>query len=208
MTLSATNTQIIKELEEQREEIVTMLASYERGLARVLRQTMALQRESVEWWGKMSEKAVYDNEIRNTRLKLAEHDALLAQFEQRQRQQLTERSGMIKHRSTNIMEIALANNAMRAKVGANSTPQIQVVVQSLAPGTGNVIPRERHPGITQLILCVDGTGVVTFDNRHQQLLESGSLVTIPADTWHEVRNTGVANTALKFISFYSPPERE
>ena len=106
-----------------------------------------------------------------------------------------------------IIARCLLNNKFRSYVAEASTAQIEVTLQSVTAADGNVIPRERHRHRTQVIQCVSGMGKVMFDNCAPHVLEPGRLVTVPPKTWHEVVNTSPSNaSALKFITFYVPPE--
>lgn len=72
---------------------------------------------------------------------------------------------------------------------------------------GEIIEKEQHVGVTQLIRVEKGTGSVEIfsDDSTSKItpIKTGDVIVIPASTYHEVRaNQG---TLLKLSTIYSPP---
>lgn len=74
---------------------------------------------------------------------------------------------------------------------------------------GEDIGLEIHPHVDQFLRIEQGEGVVQMGKRKDDLnfvkkVYDDFAIMIPANTWHNVTNTG--NTPLKLYSIYAPPE--
>ena len=73
---------------------------------------------------------------------------------------------------------------------------------------GKSIGWEVHPETDQTLLIQQGRGLVSFRSSkhgasHETEAEEGSMVLVPAGTWHNVSNIG--RSKLKLVSLYAPP---
>lgn len=115
------------------------------------------------------------------------------------------------------LDEALKLTSTKSRVELARTTTAQCVVQRVEPGgaigvrrdTG-VLP-ERHPGITQCIQVLEGQcKVILSDDADARTvtaspaLYQGSVLVVPPDQYHLVRNTG--SVPLLIFSVYSPPE--
>lgn len=80
--------------------------------------------------------------------------------------------------------------------------RVQAAQMVIEPGGSEGGEGNRHRGADQWLYVVSGSGVAIVDGRRQKL-EPGSLLLIERGEEHEIRNSG--RTALKTVSFYSPP---
>lgn len=78
----------------------------------------------------------------------------------------------------------------------------QAAQMTLAPGDREGGPDNRHRGADQWLYVVAGRGAATVDGERVELRE-GTLLLIPRDTPHEIRNLG--DGPLKTLNFYVPP---
>jgi mannose-6-phosphate isomerase-like protein (cupin superfamily) len=84
---------------------------------------------------------------------------------------------------------------------------LQVTLMSIP--AGGEIGLELHPDVDQLLCIASGTGMVMM-GRQSNLLNyrsrasNGDVIIIPAETWHNVVNTG--NRPIKLFSVYAPPQ--
>jgi mannose-6-phosphate isomerase-like protein (cupin superfamily) len=69
---------------------------------------------------------------------------------------------------------------------------------------GESIPLEKH-NVSQFIKIVFGEAIVKIGKRWYNVAEN-DMVTIPPNTYHEVRNNGLET--LKIYTIYSPPQHE
>lgn len=86
-----------------------------------------------------------------------------------------------------------------------TTSRLQVVLMSLNPGQD--IGYEVHPHNDQFIRIERGKGTSVLGNSRdvtEYVIKSGSVVVVPAGTWHNITNTGTSS--LKLYTIYSPPE--
>jgi mannose-6-phosphate isomerase-like protein (cupin superfamily) len=84
---------------------------------------------------------------------------------------------------------------------------LQVTLMSIP--VGGDIGLEIHPNLDQFIRIESGSALVVMGStrcalNYQQRVNNNYAVIIPADTWHNVINTG--NTPLKLYSIYAPPQ--
>lgn len=82
-----------------------------------------------------------------------------------------------------------------------TTPEMQLVVMRLRPG--EEIGMERHTRGTQFIRIEEGKGKAEVGWK-RYVLKPGTALIIPANTWHNITNTG--KRSLQLYSLYSPPE--
>jgi quercetin dioxygenase-like cupin family protein len=54
---------------------------------------------------------------------------------------------------------------------------------------GAVVPLHRHP-IEEVIVCLSGEGVCTFEGQEPEPYRAGSVLVIPAGVAHTLRNAG------------------
>ena len=83
---------------------------------------------------------------------------------------------------------------------------LQLTMMSLP--VGGDIGLEMHPGVDQFLRIEDGQGQVQMGSARDQLyihqpVFRDSAIFVPANTWHNVINTG--RTPLKLYSIYAPP---
>jgi len=103
---------------------------------------------------------------------------------------------------TNIEEDTLNNKYFR-KVLFTAKNQ-QVVIMSIKPSED--IPFEIHPDNDQFIRVEKGKCVALIGkNRDEKYdLQDGSIIVIPAGTWHQIINKSLTDE-LKLYTIYSPP---
>jgi mannose-6-phosphate isomerase-like protein (cupin superfamily) len=87
--------------------------------------------------------------------------------------------------------------------GAN----LQVTLMSIP--AGGEIGLELHHDVDQLLCIASGAGLATMGRQKDQLTyrsraAAGDVIIIPAQTWHNVVNTG--SKPIKLFSVYAPPE--
>ena len=100
----------------------------------------------------------------------------------------------------NIEKITNDNNYYRRVL--HTTPQQQLVVMSVEPMQD--IPMEKHTDVSQLIRIESGNGSAKIGNTTKRL-ENNTLIVIPPNTYHQIRNTSKTKS-LKLYSVYSPPQ--
>lgn len=98
----------------------------------------------------------------------------------------------------NIIELSRENENFRAVLYTGK--YAQVVAMCLLPGED--IGSEVHEH-DQILVFVQGAGKAVV-NGEESVVESGSLVYVPAGAEHNFINTGSSN--LKLYTIYSPPE--
>ena len=80
-------------------------------------------------------------------------------------------------------------------LGAESSSVYENV---LSPGAE--VPLHEHP-IEEVIVCISGTAECSFNGGPWQRYETGSVVIIPANTSHSLRNVG--SGYLRQLTFFS-----
>lgn len=80
--------------------------------------------------------------------------------------------------------------------------KLQAAEMVIAPGGSEGGEDNRHRGADQWLFVVAGSGLALVEGRRQKL-RAGSLLLIPRNQRHEIRNTGRA--LLKTLNFYYPP---
>ncbi|MCM3759630.1 cupin domain-containing protein [Alkalihalobacillus oceani] len=104
----------------------------------------------------------------------------------------------------NINQAAKQNETYRTAIWTGD--HLQVTLMSI--NVGDDIGLEIHPNVDQFLRIESGQGLVKMGKSKNQLtfqthVSDDSAIMIPADTWHNVINTG--NTPLKLYSIYAPP---
>lgn len=84
----------------------------------------------------------------------------------------------------------------------DTTQQMQQVLMHITPEEGG-IPAEVHPYSSQHIFIVAGRGIALVDDRLEIDLAPNMSFIVPANTRHEIINTGAE--ALSLITIYAPP---
>ena len=103
---------------------------------------------------------------------------------------------------TNIEKTTKENTFFRKVL--YTAKNCQLVVMSIKPG--DEIGNEIH-GLDQFIRIEEGKAKAILNNGETSYkLESEFAIIIPANTWHNIINTG--DTDLKLYSIYSPPEHK
>lgn len=103
----------------------------------------------------------------------------------------------------NIEKETLRNDKFRVVLHTNTKQQLVIMsIDSL-----DDIPLEIHSDVDQFIRVERGTGrAITGEKQDSQVdLSDGSVIMIPAGTWHRILNTS-STEPLKLYSIYSPPE--
>ncbi len=105
----------------------------------------------------------------------------------------------------NIERATLQNKNFRTVVwtGAN----MQLTLMSINPDGD--IGTEIHPNIDQFLRVEQGQGIVMMGSNmnnlnFQQRVNPGDAIIVPANTWHNIVNTG--RIPLKLYSIYAPPK--
>ena len=81
--------------------------------------------------------------------------------------------------------------------------KFQIVAQCLNPG--QTVPYETHPHTTQMVLCEEGAGFVTFHDTNYTMIK-GTVIVIPANTRHEISNP--TTKYFKFVTIYNRKEHD
>jgi mannose-6-phosphate isomerase-like protein (cupin superfamily)/rubrerythrin len=97
------------------------------------------------------------------------------------------------------------NNTFRSSLWTGT--HLQVTLMSI--NVGEDIGLENHPNLDQFLRVEEGQGLVQMGKRKEQLdfqeqVSHDFAIMIPANTWHNIINTG--NTPLKLYSIYAPPQ--
>lgn len=97
------------------------------------------------------------------------------------------------------------NDTFRTAVWTGT--HLQVTLMSI--NVGDDIGLEIHPHLDQFLRVEEGQGIVRMGAQKDQLnfekkVADDFAIMIPANTWHNVINTG--NTPLKLYSIYAPPQ--
>ena len=88
----------------------------------------------------------------------------------------------------------IANQAL----GANSCSAHENVVIA-----GATIPLHKH-AVEEVIVCLAGNAECSFNGGEAEPYGAGSVVIIPSNTPHTIRNTG--GTELRQLSFFAGPQ--
>lgn len=105
----------------------------------------------------------------------------------------------------NIEEATVQNDNFRTTIWTGE--KLQVTVMSIQPGDD--IGLEIHAGIDQFIRIEEGEGLcqmgpaedeLTFEQR----VADDDAVFVPADTWHNITNTG--DKPLRLYTIYAGPD--
>lgn len=83
---------------------------------------------------------------------------------------------------------------------------LQLALMSIP--VGGEIGLEIHPDTDQFFRIEGGRGIVKMGKKRNDLdyrrqVRSGDAVLVPANTWHNILNTG--NESLKVYTIYAPP---
>lgn len=97
------------------------------------------------------------------------------------------------------------NDAFRTALWTGK--HLQVTLMSIP--VGEDIGLEIHPNLDQFLRVEEGQGVVKMGSRKDKLdfqanVQDDFAILIPANTWHNIVNTG--NIPLKLYSIYAPPQ--
>ena len=104
-----------------------------------------------------------------------------------------------------IEVLTLENDNYRTTIWTGD--KLQVTVMAIQPGDD--IGLEIHHGIDQFLRIESGTGLCKMgpaaDNlTFQQPVKDDDAIFVPADTWHNVENTGTE--PLKLYTIYAGPD--
>ena len=103
-----------------------------------------------------------------------------------------------------INKATINNDTFRTALWTGTN--LQLTLMSIP--VGEDIGLEIHPHVDQFLRIEQGQGLVQMGNSKDnlylsQLVYDDFAIFIPANTWHNVINTG--NTPLKLYSIYAPP---
>lgn len=106
--------------------------------------------------------------------------------------------------TVNINEAAKQNNTYRTALWTGE--HLQVTLMSI--DVGDDIGLEIHHNNDQFLRIEEGQGIVQMGKNPEHLdfvrqVGDDSAIMVPANTWHNVTNTG--HTPLKLYSIYAPP---
>lgn len=104
-----------------------------------------------------------------------------------------------------IHKLTELNNNFR--LGLWTGKYLQVTLMNIKPNDD--IGLEMHEDVDQLLFIVSGSGDVYSGNTREDIkfkcrVDGGDMVTVPANTWHNLVN--VTNRPLKLYSIYAPVE--
>lgn len=109
----------------------------------------------------------------------------------------------------NIEKMTIENKDYRKVLFTSPSGKQQLVLMTLKPK--EYIGMEKHDNADQFIRIEKGNGIAQFGKDinvlSQVVLEDGSAVLIPAQTWHNIINTS-PNEEMKLYTLYSPPQHE
>ena len=105
----------------------------------------------------------------------------------------------------NIEEATVQNDNYRTTIWTGE--KLQVTVMTIQPNDD--IGLEVHKGIDQFIRIEEGQGLFLMgpseDNLNfEQSVSEDEAVFVPADMWHNIKNTG--DTPLKLYTIYAGPD--
>lgn len=103
-----------------------------------------------------------------------------------------------------INKATIYNNTFRTALWTGNN--LQLTLMSIP--VGEDIGLEIHPHVDQFLRIEEGQGLVRMGNSKDnfyidQPVYNDTAIFIPANTWHNVVNTG--NAPLKLYSIYAPP---
>ncbi|MCL2873387.1 MAG: cupin domain-containing protein [Defluviitaleaceae bacterium] len=106
--------------------------------------------------------------------------------------------------TVDIRKAAYHNNTYRTALWTGA--HLQLTMMDIEPGDD--IGLEIHPYTDQFLYIVDGQGLTLMGDTKEflwfrQPVYDDCAIFIPANTWHNVVNTG--KRPLKLISVYAPP---
>lgn len=106
---------------------------------------------------------------------------------------------------TNIEDETLDNDNYRTTLWTGTNLQLTVMSIDVKGDIG----LEIHKHTDQFIRIEEGKGLVLMGKTRNDLLfqkkvSNGDAIFVPANTWHNIVNTG--STPLKLYSIYAPPE--
>jgi mannose-6-phosphate isomerase-like protein (cupin superfamily) len=101
--------------------------------------------------------------------------------------------------ASNIEKLASENQAFRRVL--YTTKHCQLVLMSLLPG--EEIGNEVHE-VDQFFRFEKGSGKAILNNKEEHPIKDGSVLIIPAGTWHNIINTSESEP-LKLYTLYTPP---
>ncbi|MGX6979934.1 cupin domain-containing protein [Vagococcus elongatus] len=104
-----------------------------------------------------------------------------------------------------IEGMTLANENFRTTIWTGS--KLQVTLMTIQPGDD--IGLEIHHGIDQFLRIEEGNGVCKMGPAEDNLtfespVKADDAIFVPADTWHNVENTGTE--PLKLYTIYAGPD--
>jgi mannose-6-phosphate isomerase-like protein (cupin superfamily) len=104
-----------------------------------------------------------------------------------------------------INEATKRNDTFRTALWTGS--HFQITLMSINPG--EEIGLENHPNLDQFLRVEEGEGIVKMGKKKDNLdfqreVADDFAIVIPANTWHNLINTGT--TPLKVYSIYAPPQ--
>ena len=104
-----------------------------------------------------------------------------------------------------IEALTLENENYRTTIWTGD--KLQVTVMAIQPGDD--IGLEIHHGIDQFLRIESGTGVCKMGLSKENLsfekpVKADDAIFVPADTWHNVENTG--DQILKLYTIYAGPD--
>ena len=101
--------------------------------------------------------------------------------------------------NVDIIAIAKENDLFRRVLSTGT--HAQVVVMSIP--VGGEIGSEVHPGLDQVLVFVEGSGVAVIDGD-ESAVGPGHLVHVPAHARHNVINQGTCD--MRLYTVYAPPQ--
>lgn len=104
-----------------------------------------------------------------------------------------------------IEAMTVANDNYRTTIWTGSN--LQVTLMTIQPGDD--VGLEIHEGIEQFLRIEAGQGLCEMgptetDLNFKQEVKDGSAIFVPADTWHNISNTGTE--PLKLYTIYAGPD--
>lgn len=104
-----------------------------------------------------------------------------------------------------IEGMTLANENFRTTIWTGS--KLQVTLMTIQPGDD--IGLEIHHGIDQFLRIEAGSGICKMGEKEDKLtfeaaVKADDAIFVPADTWHNVENTGTE--PLKLYTIYAGPD--
>lgn len=100
------------------------------------------------------------------------------------------------------------NTYYRNVIFTSPDDRMQLVLMSIKPG--EEIGMEKHNEADQFIMVEKGSGRSVYgkdkNNLSELSLGDGSAIIIPANVWHNIKNSG--NEDLKLYTLYSPAQHK